>query len=240
MKILKYKSFDGKKLNITMCNPDKWSANDRRGLVIFFFGGWWNDGTVMQFEPQAKELSRLGIIVALPEYRVLSRDKTSVDVAVKDAIYCISVLFEHAEEYGIDRTKIILAGGSAGGHLAISSVLLKHFMNPVLDASRIENRAAALQLSPYTSEELSPINYICYDMPDTIIFHGTKDDTVPCEISRQYRDKARALGNKCELIEYPNCNHGFFNFRCNQIKEYYNVLGYMVQFLYEQGLIEFM
>lgn len=46
---------------------------------LFFFGGGWTSGSVRQFEPQARELTRLGMAVALPDYRVLSKYHTPIE-----------------------------------------------------------------------------------------------------------------------------------------------------------------
>ena len=253
MENIYYQSFDGKELEIHMYYPDDWKADDERGLVIFFFGGGWTGGSVQQFEPQAKELARLGIVTALPQYRVLSRDGSSIEVAVQDAIHCVSHMYENAEQYGVDKKKIVLSGGSAGAHLAVSSVLLKHFIpkefryaedikglmlcNPVLDTVEFGHRAQAIQQSEYDSEQFSPLHHLGNRLPDTIIFQGIEDTTVPVETARAFGEQAVKMGYRCEVVEFADEKHGFFNLRKDQIKEYYDVLGYMVQFLYDHEMI---
>lgn len=254
MKIIQYDTFDNVKMDLNLYYPENKDKDVKRGIVVFFFGGGWSGGTVKQFEPQAKELVRLGMAAALPSYRVLSRDGTPIEVAIQDAIYCVGHLYEHADEYGIDRDKIVLSGGSAGAHIALSSVLLDTFIpekfqykdkikglllcNPVLDAVQFAERAEAIKKSSYSPIDISPIHHIRKDMPDTVIFQGTIDQTVPVEKAREYAENVRQIGNECKLVEYDGCGHGFFNLRNDQIMNYYHVLGHMVQFLKDHNIFE--
>ena len=40
-----------------------------------------------------------------------------------------------------------------------------------------------------------------------VAVHGTRDETVPVEMSRRYVDRARAAGDQVELVEIAGCGH---------------------------------
>ena len=94
-----------------------------RPCVVFFFGGGWRSGSYLQFVPQAEYLASRGIIAISAAYRILNVHKTTPDKAVEDAKSAICWVRGHATELGIDPTKIIAGGGSAGGHLAACTAL---------------------------------------------------------------------------------------------------------------------
>jgi len=235
--------------------PTDWKAGDRRGLVVLFFGGGWQNGTPKQFAPHALEFARLGMVAAVPEYRTVESHGTPVEAAVLDAIHSVAHLSEYAEMYGVDRRRIVLGGGSAGGHLALATVLnsnltpfgasylegLRGLMlcNPVLDLAEVYDRFLALRLSQYPQEHFSPSHALRTGMPDQIIFHGTADTTIPFAASQRYTQRCTALGNRVELVPYAGKDHGFFNCRPGQYLDYYDVLGRMVQFLSQHQMFEY-
>ena len=42
---------------------------------------------------------------------------------------------------------------------------------------------------------------------NVLLVHGDADDRVPIEQSRRYEQAARALGDRCELLELPGDDH---------------------------------
>lgn len=90
--------------------------------VIYFHGGGWVGGT--------KEASLMGILPYLEkglhvvnvEYRLAK--VSPAPAAVQDCRLALRWVFKNAKEYGFDTTRIILTGGSAGGHLALITGML--------------------------------------------------------------------------------------------------------------------
>jgi len=90
--------------------------------VIYIHGGGWVGGTkeasVMSFLPYLE----MGLSVINVEYR-LARVSLA-PAAVQDCRLALRWVFKNAKQYGFDTTKIIVTGGSAGGHLALMTGML--------------------------------------------------------------------------------------------------------------------
>jgi acetyl esterase/lipase len=91
-------------------------------LVLYIHGGGWANGHSRQsgaFDDWPLVLASLaarGYVVASLNYRLSS--EAAFPAAIQDVKSSIRFLRAHATEYGIDPSKAIVWGGSAGGHLA--------------------------------------------------------------------------------------------------------------------------
>lgn len=90
--------------------------------LMLFHGGGWVDGqkerNVMQLLPYLS----LGWAVINVEYR-MARNSLA-PAAVEDCRCALRWVTYHAKEYSLDTSKIVLTGGSAGGHLALITGML--------------------------------------------------------------------------------------------------------------------
>ncbi|MBX3009195.1 MAG: alpha/beta hydrolase [Melioribacteraceae bacterium] len=85
-------------------------------LIIIIHGGGWRSGSKEMERPLAKNLTQHGLCTATVEYRLSPEAKYPAGVVdLKKAIKWIK---KNSTGYGIDSSKIILLGGSAGGTLA--------------------------------------------------------------------------------------------------------------------------
>ena len=90
--------------------------------VVYIHGGGWvagsKEGAVMNILPYLE----MGLSVVNVEYR-LARVSLA-PAAVQDCRLALRWITKNAKEYGFDTTKIIVTGGSAGGHLALMTGML--------------------------------------------------------------------------------------------------------------------
>jgi len=92
--------------------------------VIFnIHGGGWNHG-VKEQQGGFSTFFKVGFAVVNIEYRLTSQAKAPA--AVEDVRAAILYIVQHAKEYNIDPNKIVVMGGSAGGHLALMGGLLQN------------------------------------------------------------------------------------------------------------------
>ena len=91
----------------------------RSGLAILYtHGGAWRYGNKdMMTRPQFRRLAHQGHVVLDIDYSI--SEETPIQEMVRETKQALLWLKKHAEDYGIDPDRIVLMGGSAGGHLAL-------------------------------------------------------------------------------------------------------------------------
>ena len=90
-------------------------------IVINIHGGGWNHG-VKESQTGFNTFFKMGYAVANIEYRLTGQ--ATAPAAVEDARCALIYLVKNAKELNIDINKIVIMGGSAGGHLALMAGLL--------------------------------------------------------------------------------------------------------------------
>ena len=223
-----YKKIDTTQLYLTVYHSSIKESTNISPAMVFFFGGGWNSGTVKQFEPQAIYFSQRGVTCILVDYRVKEKHKTTPFESLKDAKSAIRYIRAHANELQIDASKIIAAGGSAGGHLAAATALIADY-NESTDNTSISCIPNALVLfnpvfdngpGGYGYERIrdaykqfSPLHNITNGAPPTIVFLGEKDHLVPVETAKYYKTVMEKVKSRCDLFLYEGQEHGFFNYK---------------------------
>ena len=107
---------------LDLYRPKAKASATGRPLVVYIHGGGWQSGHTRQsgaFENWPAVLASIaakGYVVVSLEYR-LSRE-APFPAAVQDVKSAIRWLRANAAEYGIDKTRAVVWGGSAGGQLA--------------------------------------------------------------------------------------------------------------------------
>ena len=221
-----YKQVEGSSLEMTMYFPQV-PGNLKLPAIVFFFGGGWVSGTTTHFQMQAEYLASRGIIAICPDYRTKNSHNTSPFECVKDANSAMRYLKINGSQMGIDTSKIVTAGGSAGGHLAACTALIddineesdllsvspKPFAlvlyNPVVDTGKRGYGSKKVEGREF---DISPVHHIASGVPPTLIMHGKADETVPYENVLRFKQIMKQVGNECTLKGYRKQNHGFFNF----------------------------
>ncbi|WP_324192696.1 alpha/beta hydrolase [Nocardia transvalensis] len=204
-------------------------------LVLLLHGGFWYAGTYDRkiTEPVAEALAPLGYVVANVEYRRIGDSGgwplTFTDVA--QAADTLPDLIDHELPGRIDPGRIVYAGHSAGGHLALWAAARHHLpadapwrteapprvtgvlgLAPAADLAMTHRlgcgRGAAAALIGGGPEEF-PDRYAAADpavlgslAARALVVHGDQDEDVPIDIARSYCARTGA-----ELIELPGIAH---------------------------------
>lgn len=90
-------------------------------IVINIHGGGWRSGT-KESQGGFNSFFKAGFAVANIEYRLSGQ--ATAPAAVEDTRCALIYLIKNAKELNIDPNKIVIMGGSAGGHLALMGGLL--------------------------------------------------------------------------------------------------------------------
>jgi acetyl esterase len=91
-------------------------------VVLFFHGGGWVLGSPSSYDSVTRELARrIPALVLSVDYRLAPENP--FPAAVQDANATLRWVSRHAQELGGDPTRLVVAGDSAGGNLAIVSAM---------------------------------------------------------------------------------------------------------------------
>lgn len=97
-------------------------ARSLRPCLIYIHGGGWIAGSVHTMENPCKLIAELADAVVFNIDYSLAPE-SPYPVAVVQLWYVVSYIYRRAEDFGIDRNKIMVAGDSAGGNLAAALTL---------------------------------------------------------------------------------------------------------------------
>ncbi len=221
--------------------------------AVFFCGGGWINGSLLQFGKTCEYLVSRGFIAMTPQYRWQKIHGTTPRESAEDAISCIRWVREHAAELQIDPDRILAGGGSAGGHLAAAAATLTEIVstNDNLAVSCRPNLLALFnpvvntgpqtphrELVPDCWQAFSPAHNLHKSMPDSVIFHGLEDSAVPVWTAQAFSAALESGGSASTLYLYPGQNHGFFNAGNGENPYFYDSLFRMGQFLEAAGWMD--
>ena len=204
--------------------------------LIWIHGGGWTGGTKESFAGIPSYLA-MGMNVVNVEYR-LAR-VAPAPAAVEDCRCALRWVIQHAKEYGIDVNRIVVSGGSAGGHLALTTGMLPASagldrqcpgpdnlkvaaivnwygiadVNELLDGVNMKPYAVTWLGSAPDREQIatrvSPLTYVRAGLPPVLTIHGDADPTVPYTQSVRLHKALTAAGVPNELLTMPGGRHGF-------------------------------
>jgi acetyl esterase/lipase len=182
-----YKTVDTTTLDAHVFPASGAKPAEKRPAFLFFHGGSWAAGMPEWGYQHCQRYAKLGLVGISFEYRLSWRHGTTPLDSVKDAKSAVRWVRTHADDLGIDPARIIVAGFSAGGHLAADV--------DVADDSWVKECLAGRG----SAAEISPANYIQSGLPPAIVFHGLEDPLCPFPKTEAFCKNMKTAGNRCEL-----------------------------------------
>lgn len=203
-----------------------------RGVILLVPGGGYGGHAVNETEITADRLNREGFNVAMLRYRV---EPHRHPLPIFDAQRAMRLLRTRGVDWGLDVSRIIALGFSAGGHLV--STLAVHadrfecaeddlcgkvssrpdavvLAYPVIDMAGefahpdSRDRLCGKDCDRATLELLSTHRHVSSRTPPVFLFHAATDELVPMQNSLLFASACRAAGVKVELhISERGC-HG--------------------------------
>ena len=220
-----YKQAPEGELRIYFKMPEGWLENDKRPVMVFFFGGGWSGGSPFACVREAEHFAKRGVVVGLADYRVRNRQGTMLDKCAEDARSAVRWVRANCAKLGADPDRLIVGGGSAGGHIAActaiaeapnsgtddqgisclpNALLLYYPVASLVDGSR--GFAFQRLLGEDLARKLSPAQNVTKTWPKTVMFSGTADIELANGIL--LHDKAKALEIPFELYLAEGHGHG--------------------------------
>jgi len=175
-------------------------------FIHFHAGGFTQGAKNRQALPLLYALARQGWLCISANYR-LGR-ATAYPNALIDAKKVIHWVREQAEAYGADMDAIFVAGGSAGGQMALAAACTVNDpqFQPGFESADT-SVAAAIAFYGYYGW---PLPAFPPDAPPLFVLHGDLDTVVPVEDARVFIDKARRESkNPVLYAELPGAHHNF-------------------------------
>lgn len=114
--------------------PHTFNKNKPLPALIYYHGGYWYLLSKNESSFMAEGLAEANIITVVVNYTLAP--KANIGLIVDQSRRAFKYVFENAKEFGIDGSKLYIAGSSAGGHLVgtlLNSQWLKDYNLP-LDA----------------------------------------------------------------------------------------------------------
>lgn len=181
-----------------------------RPVIMWIHGGGFtfgNDKTQRYIVEMASRFARMGYVGVSVDYRLRAKPRenftSTVSEAVEDALKGLDWIRKNSESLRIDPEKIIVAGGSAGGMIAVT--LCINDMSGSVRHNKSGIRAL-VNLWGSPAMESIPLDVDPGD-PPAVIVHGTEDALVPLVNSEKL---AAALGMKNvphEFVVIPGAGH---------------------------------
>jgi acetyl esterase/lipase len=224
---------------LDILQPRDPALKNRPGVIVIHGGGWVNGTKETMVERFCVPFLERGFVVANVEYRLAK--VALAPAAVTDVLNAAKWFSDHAAQYKVDPKKIIVTGGSAGGHLSLMVGMLPKDtdLGPVtkiaavvnfygitdvgdqLEGPHLRNYAVTwLPEQPGRMElakKLSPLTYVRKDVPRILTLHGDADQTVPYEQGVRLTNALKEAGAKTELITVPAGKHGFTPEQMNEL-----------------------
>ena len=195
---------------------DLYNAGAGRPTLLFIHGGYWRALSKENSAFMAPMLAAQGIATAVPDY-TLAPDATLTEIT-RQMRAALAHLWHNAQTLGIDRGRIVVAGSSAGGHLAAMLACrgwqaalglpddAVHAAMPISGLFELAPIAAShvqdwMGLTAQEVETLSPLRHTCGTARSVIAVAGVETPG----FHRQSQAYAAALN--APLLTVPQRNH---------------------------------
>lgn len=202
-------------------------------LFIYIHGGGWVSGDKSEIQAFRSLVEN-----SFPDYAIISLNYTLLNLGTgagqfpdqeNDIIDAINYILSKTNEWNISKN-IILAGASAGGHLAllhahkhqeIGNIQAVLALFPPTDLASLYDFISLTQQglqilvngtpesNPTGYAQSSPITFVNSNSIPTVFFHGTADVVVPVTQSEILAEKLEENNVPYYFEAYPGEGHGF-------------------------------
>lgn len=241
-KVVTYKEVENKPVNLGIYYPENYKKGEKYPVFVFVHGGGWASHKVFADQTcwsgdylgfLARYYANRGFVSVSIDYRLMQfegqQDGFSLIDLYEDCLDAVKYLTANAECLGLDFSRSVILGESAGGYLAGALATLCYKEKPVFKKNILVNAILDLFDSRWaqrtvknsnhpcllgkTADEiakfLSPVHQIGDNTNPTILIHGTADEVVHPRHSQAFYDEMRLHGKLSEIHWIDNTDHAF-------------------------------
>ncbi len=188
--------------------PDTPKPSKGYPVVMFVHGGGFMEGNRFREKHVYIKLVERGFAVVAIDYeqtlyqnRDWSLYREAKAVAIEDASLALEWIWRNAKEYGFDRRKVSLFGGSAG---AMTIMDITYIVRP---------RKPRIRAVVDLWGEMDDVSVIRRKDPPIMVIHGDKDDITPVEKAYEIQRRIEELGRTdCRFIILKDRRHAQYRY----------------------------
>lgn len=204
-------------------------------VVVWVHGGGWNAGNPKFFDYVGQTMAREGYRFVSIGYRLSPKNKYPVQL--EDVCSAYNAAMKYLKDKGIDISKTVLSGPSAGAHLSsimcyckdvqdkykvdISNVIgYVGFGGPyIFRKSQTKTLAMLIRMlfeKGYDRRQGEPWSLMTKNHVPMLLIQSRHDGLVEFECAEEFAQKAETVGNKCEIyeVEDKRNTHSWYTAGC--------------------------
>lgn len=213
-------------------------------IVIWIHGGGWNAGNPKFFDYVGQYMARAGYRFVSIGYRLSPKNKYPAQII--DVCNAYNAAIKYLNEKGIDTSKVIVSGPSAGAHLSSILCYSKKVQDEYkVDVSNVigyigvggpysfrESQSMTLKMllgmlfaKGYDRTEAEPWSLMTKNHIPMLLIQSRHDGLIEFECAEDLAGKAEMVGNSCEIYEVEDKRNthswytaGYFLFERNESK----------------------
>jgi arylformamidase len=183
-------------------------------LLVFIHGGYWQELSARESLFAAGEAVAAGIAFAAVDYTLAP--KVTIGAIVDECRDAHACLTRQAATFHVDAGRIVLAGHSAGAHLATMVALAAReavaglvLVSGVYDLEPLVGTSIneALRMDASAARNLSPSRRPLHGMPPAVVCWGDNETGAFKAQSRDFASQLVDSGVPCRSFEVPGRHH---------------------------------
>ncbi|CAN5643783.1 alpha/beta hydrolase [soil metagenome] len=196
-------------------------ARGQSPVIVFLYGGRWQNGSRDQYRLLGDALTRRGVVVVVPDYRLYP--DTIFPGWVEDGAQAVLWTQQNIQSFGGDPSSIFIVGHSAGAHTAVLLGLDERWLRGAgvdpqvvqgivsiagpVDTSWTDPDVQALMGPQDGWPATYPASHLRPDAPPILLLHGEGDRTVSATNSTRLAARLHDRGGCARAILYPRVGH---------------------------------
>jgi len=200
-------------------------------VIYWVHGGGWNAGSPRFFDYVGQCMAKAGYRMISGGYRLTPGNRYPAQI--EDVCACYEAAMRYLDARGTDRSRVIVAGPSAGAHLTsilcYSETTQKEYgvdISPIIGFvgfggpySFREDQSGTVrillnQLFPknYDRRKAEPVSLMTKNEIPMLLIQSRHDGLIPYACAEDFAARAAELGNKCELysVEDRKNTHSWY------------------------------